>query len=91
MLAALTNCGATGNHVTINPSSPPPPPPPPFPLFLQAEETLAGGGSVKTSTILRLKYLIYKNLATIAKETGDLSAAVDAYIQVYHMTITTPT
>ncbi len=38
---------------------------------------------MNTSTILKLKYLIYKNLATIAKETGDLSAAVDAYIQVH--------
>lgn len=37
----------------------------------------------QTSTITRLKYLIYKNLASIAKEQGDYSAAVDAYIEVY--------
>lgn len=36
----------------------------------------------QTSTITRLKYLIYKNLASIAKEQGDYSAAVDAYIEV---------
>lgn len=60
----------------------------------QADQILEGGGSVNTSTILRLKYLIYKNLATIARETGDLSAAVDAYIQVHvtlfacHVTVT---
>ena len=37
----------------------------------------------QASTITRLKYLIYKNLASIAKERGDYSAAVDAYIEVY--------
>ena len=35
------------------------------------------------STITRLKYLIYKNLASIAREQGDYSAAVDAYIEVW--------
>ncbi len=34
------------------------------------------------STLLRLKFLIYKNIASIAKEQGDLSAAADAYIEV---------
>ena len=38
--------------------------------------------AAQTSTITRLKYLIYKNLASIAKEQGDYSAAVDAYIEV---------
>ena len=38
---------------------------------------------VQDSTITRLKYLIYKNLASIAKEQGDYSAAVDAYIEVW--------
>ena len=37
----------------------------------------------QNSTITRLKYLIYKNLASIAKEQGDYSAAVDAYIEVW--------
>jgi hypothetical protein len=37
----------------------------------------------RDSTITRLKYLIYKNLASIAKEQGDYSAAVDAYIEVW--------
>ena len=35
-----------------------------------------------SSTILRLKFLIYKNIASIAREQGDLSAAADAYIEV---------
>ena len=35
------------------------------------------------STITRLKYLIYKNLASIAREQGDYSTAVDAYIEVW--------
>ncbi len=35
-----------------------------------------------SSTILRLKFLVYKNLASIAREQGDLSAAADAYIEV---------
>lgn len=35
-----------------------------------------------SSTILRLKFLIFKNLASIAREQGDLSAAADAYIEV---------
>lgn len=39
-------------------------------------------GDIRTNTILKLKYLIYKNLAAIAKEEGDLSAALDAYIEV---------
>lgn len=36
-----------------------------------------------SSTIARLRFLIYKNMASIAKEQGDLSAAVDACIEVY--------
>lgn len=39
-------------------------------------------GDIKTNTILKLKYLIYKNLAAIAREEGDLAAAMDAYIEV---------
>ena len=39
-------------------------------------------GDIRTNTILKLKYLIYKNLAAITKEEGDLSAALDAYIEV---------
>lgn len=35
-----------------------------------------------SGTILRLKFLIYKNIASIAREQGDLSAAADAYIEV---------
>ena len=38
--------------------------------------------TAQDSTIVRLKYLILKNLASIAKEQGDYSAAVDAYIEV---------
>lgn len=41
-----------------------------------------GTSSIVTSTILKLKYLIYKNFASIARDQGDLSAAVDAYIEV---------
>lgn len=45
---------------------------------VEGEATIA-----RDSTITRLKYLIYKNLASIAKEQGDYSAAVDAYIEVW--------
>lgn len=38
-----------------------------------------------SSTILRLKFLIFKNIASIAQEQGDLSAAADAYIEVVIM------
>ena len=45
---------------------------------------VAGEATVaQNSTITRLKYLIFKNLASIAKEQGDYSAAVDAYIEVW--------
>ena len=37
---------------------------------------------LSTSTIGRLKFLIYKNLASISREQGDLSAAIDSYIEV---------
>jgi len=37
---------------------------------------------LSTSTIGRLKFLIYKNMASISREQGDLSAAVDSYIEV---------
>lgn len=37
---------------------------------------------ISTSTIGRLKFLIYKNIASISREQGDLSAAIDAYIEV---------
>lgn len=36
------------------------------------------------STIVKLKYLLYKNVAGILREEGDLSGAVDAYIEVLH-------
>ena len=32
--------------------------------------------------LFKLKFLIYKNLGTIARDRGDHSTAVDAYIQV---------
>ena len=51
------------------------------------EPGMDGGGegeatTAHDNTITRLKYLIYKNLASIAREQGDYSAAVDAYIEV---------
>ena len=48
-------------------------------------------GDVRTNTILKLKYLIYKNLAAIAREEGDLSAAMDAYIEVRQKVSESPT
>lgn len=53
--------------------------------ILESEVVEGGGDSAETppsSTILRLKFLIYKNVASIAKEQGDISAAIDAYIEV---------
>eukprot|EP00731_Ephydatia_muelleri_P016867 Em0009g1291a len=41
----------------------------------------AQGASVETSPVLKVKYLTYKNIATIAREQGDFSAALEAYIQ----------
>jgi len=49
----------------------------------EAEEEAMG--DIKTNTILKLKYLIYKNLAAIAREEGDLAAAMDAYIEASSM------
>ena len=46
------------------------------------EEACQVGGASEVSTIVKLKYLVYKNIAGIAREQGDLSAAVDAYIEV---------
>ena len=46
------------------------------------EEAGGSAESLSSSTVLRLKFLIYKNVASIAKEQGDISAAVDAYIEV---------
>lgn len=53
-------------------------------------EVMEGGGddAPLASTILRLKFLIYKNIASIAREEGDLSAAADAYIEVCMKCIT---
>lgn len=54
--------------------------------LLESEVMEEGGGDSEeappSSTILRLKFLIYKNIASIAREQGDLSAATDAYIEV---------
>ena len=46
------------------------------------EEACQVGGASEGSTIVKLKYLVYKNIAGIAREQGDLSAAVDAYVEV---------
>ena len=47
------------------------------------EEACQVGGASQNTTLSKLKYLVYKNIAAIARERGDLSAAVDAYIEVY--------
>ena len=39
-------------------------------------------GESKTSTLYRLKFLILKNLAAIAKEKGDVAASISAYTEV---------
>ena len=51
--------------------------------ILESEVMEVGGADSAplSGTITRLKFLIYKNVASIAKEQGDLSAAVDAYIE----------
>jgi hypothetical protein len=46
------------------------------------EEGDSSADAPLSSTILRLKFLIYKNIASIAREQGDFSAAADAYIEV---------
>lgn len=48
----------------------------------QVSQGHAEGASVETSPVLKVKYLTYKNIATIAREQGDFSAALEAYIQV---------
>ena len=48
-------------------------------------EVMEGGAATEappSSTILRLKFLVYKNIASVAKQQGDYSAAADAYIEV---------
>lgn len=53
--------------------------------ILESEVMEVGGvlnGAPPSGTILRLQFLIYKNIASIARGQGDLSAATDAYIQV---------
>lgn len=40
------------------------------------------GGASQHTTLSKLKYLVLKNIAVIARELGDLSAALDAYIEV---------
>ena len=47
-----------------------------------AESEEAAAEAPPSSTIQRLKFLVYKNIASIAREQGDLSAAADAYIEV---------
>ena len=46
------------------------------------EEAHQVDGASQNNTLSKLKYLVYKNMAAIARERGDLSAAVDAYIEV---------
>ena len=48
----------------------------------QVDQGRTEGASVETSPVLKVKYLTYKNMASIAKEQGDFSAALEAYIQV---------
>ena len=43
----------------------------------------AGDVPPLSSTMLRIKFLIYKNIASIARQQGDYSAAADAYIEVH--------
>lgn len=51
-------------------------------VLAQVSQSHAEGASVETSPVLKVKYLTYKNIATIAREQGDFSAALEAYIQV---------
>ena len=53
--------------------------------ILDSELMEDDGDWTASSTILRLKFLIYKNIASIAREHGDLSAAADAYIEVFNI------
>ena len=49
------------------------------------ESVISSSPPPSSSTITRLKCLIYKNMASIAEEQGDLSAAMDACIEVLMM------
>ncbi len=50
--------------------------------ILESELMEDVGGASQHTTLSKLKYLVYKNMAAIAREQGDLSAAVDSYIEV---------
>ncbi len=50
--------------------------------ILESELMEEVGGASQHTTLSKLKYLVYKNVAAIAREQGDLSAAVDSYIEV---------
>jgi hypothetical protein len=45
-------------------------------------EIIMNNDSTGSSTLMKVKFLILKNLATIAKEKNDLSTAVATYIEV---------
>lgn len=64
---------------TLHPSSSSPLSPVP-PLTLSTPHPLQADSS--SGMLLRLRFLIFKNLGSIARSHGDNSAAVDAYIQV---------
>ncbi len=50
--------------------------------ILESEVMEEVGGASHHTTLSKLKYLVLKNIAAIAREQGDLSAALDAYIEV---------
>ena len=41
-----------------------------------------GGGGNTSATAAKLKYSIFRNLAGIFKDQGDLSVAIDTYLKV---------
>lgn len=56
-------------------------------------EVMEGGAATEappSGTILRLKFLVYKNIASVARQQGDYSAAADAYIEVSICLISPP-
>lgn len=50
--------------------------------FLSGEE---GGGGNTSATAAKLKYSIFRNLAGIFKDQGDLSVAIDTYLKATHI------
>lgn len=52
-----------------------------FILLIQLDPPVEGTGQF--STLHRLKFLILKNLASIAKEKDDTAMAVTAYVEVW--------